>query len=186
MSDEFETEYDTPRTDAATVLRRLGDGVATGSVQFGDDLVVDVPDQVELEIEYESGDGEREIEVELEWEDEEAEAEDEEDEEAEAEDDEGDEADEDDEPEPMPAPSEVVAPVLGGDEGSDSEDGLTDSKAEFELYEDNAGQWRWRLVHDNGNIIADSGEGYDRKAGARNGLESVMANASGADVVEQE
>ncbi|PSP26001.1 hypothetical protein BRC64_12180 [Halobacteriales archaeon QH_10_67_22] len=76
--------------------------------------------------------------------------------------------------------------VLGGDEGSDSEDGLTDSKAEFELYEDNAGQWRWRLVHNNGNIIADSGEGYDRKAGARNGLESVMANASGADVVEQE
>ncbi|MUV90039.1 amphi-Trp domain-containing protein, partial [Halapricum sp. CBA1109] len=32
------------------------------------------------------------------------------------------------------------------------------SKATFELYEDNAEEYRWRLVHDNGNIIADGGE----------------------------
>ena len=25
------------------------------------------------------------------------------------------------------------------------------SRARFELYEDNAGAWRWRLVHTNGN-----------------------------------
>ncbi len=59
------------------------------------------------------------------------------------------------------------------------------SKATFELYEDNAEEWRWRLVHDNGNIIADSGEGYDRIAGARNGLDSVVENAPGAHVVDQ-
>lgn len=59
-------------------------------------------------------------------------------------------------------------------------------KPTFELYQDNAGEWRWRLVATNGNIIADSGEGYDRKATARNGLESVMRNAPGAIVVENE
>jgi len=30
----------------------------------------------------------------------------------------------------------------------------------FELYQDRAGEYRWRLRHDNRNIIADSGEGY--------------------------
>jgi uncharacterized protein YegP (UPF0339 family) len=37
------------------------------------------------------------------------------------------------------------------------------SHARFELYVDERDEWRWRLVHDNGNIIADSGEGYDRR-----------------------
>ena len=33
-------------------------------------------------------------------------------------------------------------------------------KATFEIDEDRAGECRWRLLHVNGNIIADSGEGY--------------------------
>jgi uncharacterized protein YegP (UPF0339 family) len=56
------------------------------------------------------------------------------------------------------------------------------SKATFELYEDSAGQYRWRLEHDNGNIIADSGEGYASKQKAREGIESVKANAPAAGV----
>ncbi|WP_370515938.1 YegP family protein, partial [Halapricum sp. CBA1109] len=28
---------------------------------------------------------------------------------------------------------------------------------------DEGGQYRWRLVHDNGNVIADGGEGYASK-----------------------
>jgi hypothetical protein len=56
------------------------------------------------------------------------------------------------------------------------------SKATFELYEDRAGEFRWRLVHDNGNIIADSGEGYSTVSGARTGIESVKTNAPGAEV----
>ena len=58
------------------------------------------------------------------------------------------------------------------------------SKATFELYEDSAGQYRWRLEHDNGNIIADSGEGYASKQKAREGIESVKANAPAAGVEE--
>lgn len=56
------------------------------------------------------------------------------------------------------------------------------SNATFELYEDAEDEWRWRLRHENGNIIADSGQGYTSKQKARQGLESVRENASGADV----
>ena len=58
------------------------------------------------------------------------------------------------------------------------------SNARFELYEDRASEWRWRLVHDNGNIIADSGQGYSSKQGARRGIESVKTNAPNAAVEE--
>ena len=59
------------------------------------------------------------------------------------------------------------------------------SKATFELFSDKADKWRWRLVHDNGNIIADGGQGYSSKQKAKQGLESVRTNVEGAPV-EQE
>ncbi|WP_435183030.1 HVO_2922 family protein [Halobellus sp. EA9] len=60
------------------------------------------------------------------------------------------------------------------------------NSAKFELFEDRSGQYRWRLVHSNGNIIADSGEGYATKQKAKQGIESVKQNASDAEVVEEE
>jgi len=63
---------------------------------------------------------------------------------------------------------------------------MAESKATFEVYEDDAGQWRWRLIHNNGNIVADSGEGYASKQKARQGIESVKSNAPGADIEEQD
>ena len=57
------------------------------------------------------------------------------------------------------------------------------SKATFEMYEDRAGKWRWRLVHDNGNIIADSGEGYASRQKCTQGIESVKSNAPDAEIV---
>ena len=57
--------------------------------------------------------------------------------------------------------------------------------ATFELYKDRAGEYRWRLRHKNGQIIADSGEGYTTKANAVNGIESVKENAVGAPVEDQ-
>ncbi len=57
------------------------------------------------------------------------------------------------------------------------------SKATFEMYEDRAGEWRWRLVHDNGNIIADSGEGYASRQKCTQGIESIKSNAPDADTV---
>jgi amphi-Trp domain-containing protein len=60
------------------------------------------------------------------------------------------------------------------------------SRATFELYEDAAEEWRWRLVHDNGNVIGDSGEGYSSKQKAKQGLRSVKKNALGAPVEEMD
>lgn len=64
--------------------------------------------------------------------------------------------------------------------------GHEESMAAFELFEDNAGQWRWRLRHRNSNIIADSGEGYASRQKATQGLQSVKANALGAAVTIEE
>ena len=55
-------------------------------------------------------------------------------------------------------------------------------KATFEVFRDSAGEWRWRLVASNGNIIADSGEGYRSKQGVERGIESVKRNAPEAEV----
>ncbi len=59
-----------------------------------------------------------------------------------------------------------------------------DSKGTFELFRDRADDWRWRLRHSNGNIIASSGEGYSSKQNARKGMESVRKNVPGAPVIE--
>jgi uncharacterized protein YegP (UPF0339 family) len=36
----------------------------------------------------------------------------------------------------------------------------------LELYKDAAGEWRWRVVAGNGEIVADSSEGYHNRADA--------------------
>ena len=56
------------------------------------------------------------------------------------------------------------------------------SSATFELYRDHRGKWRWRLRHANGNIIADSGQGYASKQKARQGIESVRSTVPDAPV----
>jgi uncharacterized protein YegP (UPF0339 family) len=60
---------------------------------------------------------------------------------------------------------------------------IEDSQATFEVYKDRASEWRWRLVHQNRNIIATSGEGYSSDRTARRGFRSVKRNAPGADVI---
>ncbi|QZY00930.1 DUF1508 domain-containing protein [Halobaculum rubrum] len=62
---------------------------------------------------------------------------------------------------------------------------LSKSSATFDVYRDKSGQWRWRLVHRNGNIIATSGEGYSSDRTARRGMRSVKRNSLGAAVVWQ-
>lgn len=53
----------------------------------------------------------------------------------------------------------------------------------FELFVDRNEEWRWRLVTMNGEIIADSAEGYASKQGAKRGIQSVKRVAQDADVV---
>ena len=71
------------------------------------------------------------------------------------------------------------------DDGSVVEALRPPAQATFEVYRDHAGEWRWRLVHRNGNIIADGGEGYSSKRAAKNGIKSVKRNALGAPMEER-
>ena len=57
--------------------------------------------------------------------------------------------------------------------------------AKFELYKDAKGEYRWRLIASNGQIIANSGEGYQAKESAVNGIESVKKNAPAAKIEEK-
>ncbi len=54
----------------------------------------------------------------------------------------------------------------------------------FEVYEDKAGEFRFRLKAGNGEVIATS-EGYKAKASCLNGIESVKKNAPEAETVKE-
>jgi uncharacterized protein YegP (UPF0339 family) len=54
----------------------------------------------------------------------------------------------------------------------------------FELYKDKAGKFRFRLKAGNGQVIA-TGEAYESKAAAMNGIESVRKNAGDAALDDQ-
>lgn len=53
----------------------------------------------------------------------------------------------------------------------------------FEIYNDKAGEFRFRLKARNGEIILSS-EGYKAKASCENGIESVRKNAPEAEIEE--
>jgi uncharacterized protein YegP (UPF0339 family) len=55
----------------------------------------------------------------------------------------------------------------------------------FELYKDNAGQYRWRFVATNGRIIATSSEGYKAKSDCQNGIDLIKREGPAAPVEEQ-
>ena len=44
------------------------------------------------------------------------------------------------------------------------------------IYKDKAGEWRWYLKHDNGNKLADSGEGYKSKSDCEAGINLVKGS----------
>lgn len=60
----------------------------------------------------------------------------------------------------------------------------TEKNPKFEIYEDKAGEFRFRLKATNGQVIAAS-EGYTAKASCKNGIESVQKNAPVAEIVEE-
>lgn len=213
MTDEYEVERTVSRGEAATVLHGVADGVAGGALRLGpgdDERTVDVPEHVDLEVEFERGDGEVSLEVEVDWPERAVERDDEQvaKDEAAMERREGVPTEEPgpvepDTPPTTDEPGEEGRSVSGEpptDSGEPSEGGTMDGMVEpavgaaagqvslgrFELFQDRGGEWRWRLVHRNGNVIATSGEGYSRKHNARKGLRSVMRNAQGADVTERD
>lgn len=55
----------------------------------------------------------------------------------------------------------------------------------YEVYQDKAGEYRFRLKARNGEIIA-TGEGYKKKASCLNGIDSIKRNAPDAEIVKVE
>ncbi len=54
--------------------------------------------------------------------------------------------------------------------------------ANFVIYQDAAGSWRWRLVASNGAKIASSGEAFDSRFNAVRAAELVRSYAGNAGI----
>ena len=59
-----------------------------------------------------------------------------------------------------------------------------DMAARFELYQDAANLWRWRLYAANNEKIASSGESFSSKSAAKAGAEAVKRVAGTAPIQE--
>jgi uncharacterized protein YegP (UPF0339 family) len=55
----------------------------------------------------------------------------------------------------------------------------------FQIYQDRKGEYRWRLRARNGEVIADSNEGYSSKANCKHGIDLVKQQAASAEVEDQ-
>ncbi|MDQ3631331.1 MAG: YegP family protein [Actinomycetota bacterium] len=53
---------------------------------------------------------------------------------------------------------------------------------EFTIYRDSAGGFRWRLQAGNNRIVADSGESYVERSGAKQAAERVRRAIVGAQI----
>lgn len=165
MGDVFEHSGQRSRSEISDVLTALARQIDNGALEFqaeGQTQVIDLPGQLALEFEVEDDETAMSLEIELEW--------------------------------PMPAngpeamdrleavdPFEFRAP----DGDVDAAVGVEGApNARFEIFQDRAEEWRWRLIHRNGNVIATSGEGYTRKHNARKGLRSVIHNVPTASIVD--
>lgn len=52
----------------------------------------------------------------------------------------------------------------------------------FEIYEDNAGEYRWRLKARNGKQIADSSEGYKNYQDCVDAIGLIAGHAANAEI----
>lgn len=53
----------------------------------------------------------------------------------------------------------------------------------FYVYQDRAGEWRWRLYAANHRVLADSGEGYLNKQDCIDALNIVATQSGGVPIV---
>jgi amphi-Trp domain-containing protein len=172
----FELEHAYDRDELAAIFREFAVALEAETpveLHSGERrLTIDVPADVVAELEGEHEDGRTELEFELEWDD--------------------------------PDGTGIRVTDAGPGEGvEDAETTAVDESAStdadeasdrvetsespgrrsrFEVYEDRAEEWRWRLVHWNGNVIADSGEGYASRSNAERAARGVMRNAPSARI----
>jgi len=85
------------------------------------------------------------------------------------------------------APADVAAPEVAVPDAAapETEAAETKSSRAFEIYEDKAGQWRWRLRARNGELVAMSEQGFTTKAGVVRALDVVRRNTAEAEGHEE-
>lgn len=54
----------------------------------------------------------------------------------------------------------------------------------FQIYKDKAGEFRFRIVATNGNVLAAS-EGYKAKASAKGAIDRIKSDAADAEVIDE-
>ena len=79
----------------------------------------------------------------------------------------------------------VKANSVGAVEDQTVENYEVQKHPKFEVYQDKAGEYRFRLKAKNGQIVAVS-EGYKAKPSCLNGIESVKKNAPDAPTVRED
>jgi uncharacterized protein YegP (UPF0339 family) len=57
--------------------------------------------------------------------------------------------------------------------------------ADFQIYKDKSGEYRWRLRADNYEVVADSAEGYVNKHDCEHGIALVKELAPKAEIDDQ-
>ena len=70
-----------------------------------------------------------------------------------------------------------LALVAVGERTADA-GGKAGGKLKFEIYQDKASEFRWRLLGGEGATIASSGQGYSAKQACKDGIESVKKNGT--------
>jgi uncharacterized protein YegP (UPF0339 family) len=60
------------------------------------------------------------------------------------------------------------------------------AKTKFEVYKDKTGNFRWRLLAQNGEPVATSGEGFSEKRTAMNGVKKLKEWANTEEVLDLE
>jgi uncharacterized protein YegP (UPF0339 family) len=61
---------------------------------------------------------------------------------------------------------------------------MAERKGKVEFYKDKKGEYRWRLKAPNGEMVANSGEGYTTLQSCEHGYESVKKYTQDAVVVK--
>lgn len=60
------------------------------------------------------------------------------------------------------------------------------AKTKFEVYKDGKGHYRWRLLAQNGEAVANAGEGFTEKRGAMNSVKKLKDWANTSNIVDIE
>ena len=69
-------------------------------------------------------------------------------------------------------------------EAQDKKDKAPATAAVFEVYKDRGGEFRFRLKDAEGNLLAISGKGYDKKADCQKVIDTIKQTAAKAKVEE--